>query len=288
MKRNLLSLIVSLACCLPVFAQQKQGEVVPAIRRNLSVFSVLDTTRIIAYYALNADDVRNRDTYIDYAQLQMGQHYVKYSSRFVEEADSLYRIYLSTVPKGAGSVKKWTLKSGKNRSWWSEYQFDELYITDGQLTELAIMPYGLNSHYCRYSEAYPMQQWTLCNETQTILSYPCQKATCHWRGRDYEAWFTTQIPVRYGPWKFGGLPGLIMKISDARGEYTFECVRIEQAQRPITTAYNYAKWKEVKRENMLKLQKRINVNWYRAAGARRMDGTPTNMPDKPYSPLELE
>ncbi len=60
------------------------------------------------------------------------------------------------------------------------------------------------------------------------------------------------------------------------------------AQRPITTAYNYAKWKEVKREYMLKLQKRINVNWYRAAGARRMDGTPTNVPDKPYSPLELE
>ncbi|UII25059.1 GLPGLI family protein [Fulvivirga maritima] len=57
--------------------------------------------------------------------------------------------------------------------------------------------------------------WELLPESKNIGNFLCQKATAHFRGRDYTAWFTTKIPVPYGPWKAYGLPGLIMEIYDA-------------------------------------------------------------------------
>ena len=54
--------------------------------------------------------------------------------------------------------------------------------------------------------------WDLHPETKKIGNFDCQKATIKFRGRDYTAWFTKQIPVKYGPWKFQGLPGLILEV----------------------------------------------------------------------------
>ena len=61
---------------------------------------------------------------------------------------------------------------------------------------------------CEEKEERP--EWTLLPDTMTILSYPCRKATCHFKGRHYEAWYTPEIPKNEGPWKLCGLPGLIL------------------------------------------------------------------------------
>ncbi len=266
-------------------AQWKQGEVPVNTRRNTKIGAVLDTTQIIAYYAFNADSIDNPETYIDFGWLQIGKKHVKYASYFMAVSDSTYKEYSINRPKNTGSVFAQT-NGGKHKSYWSEYQYDEIFINNGKLTEYAIMSLNLGPQNCWYSEDYPMQKWTLCNETSTILSYKCQKAICRWRGRDYEAWFTTEIPARYGPWKFGGLPGLIIKIQDSRKEYTFECVKVEQAKRPIIQ-YDHSHLKEVKRENMLKLQKKINQDWMKVLGVLDMKGNSVSKFTE-YSPMELE
>ncbi len=56
--------------------------------------------------------------------------------------------------------------------------------------------------------------WKLQNETKKIGDFTCQKATIRFRGRDYIAWFTNEIPVTFGPWKFQGLSGLILEVYD--------------------------------------------------------------------------
>lgn len=54
--------------------------------------------------------------------------------------------------------------------------------------------------------------WNITPESKKISGYKCQKATGRFRGRDYIAWFTRDIPSECGPWKFNGLPGLILEV----------------------------------------------------------------------------
>ena len=74
--------------------------------------------------------------------------------------------------------------------------------------------------------------WTILPDTASFLDYPCQKATLKFRGRNYEAWFAPQIPVNDGPWKFFGLPGLILKVKDTESQFDFECVGLENLSIP--------------------------------------------------------
>ena len=60
--------------------------------------------------------------------------------------------------------------------------------------------------------------------SKKIGSYNTQKATTQYGGRDWEIWFTTEVPFQDGPYKFCGLPGLIVKAEDSKGDYQFELV----------------------------------------------------------------
>ncbi len=64
--------------------------------------------------------------------------------------------------------------------------------------------------------------WTILNDKQKIGAYNTQKATTDFGGRKWTAWFTTDIPLQDGPYKFHGLPGLIVKIEDADKNYSWE------------------------------------------------------------------
>lgn len=89
--------------------------------------------------------------------------------------------------------------------------------------------------WLKYEENLPQFNWQLTDSTTNVLGYECHAATCNFRGRDWIVFYTEEIPVMDGPWKFNGLPGLIMQASDAKGEYTFHCIGIKsKAVRPIT------------------------------------------------------
>ena len=78
----------------------------------------------------------------------------------------------------------------------------------------------------KYEEDLPEMDWKIQDETDTLLGYMVQKAVCSFRSRDYTAWFAPQLPMQAGPWKFSGLPGLILKVEDSRGHYTLVARRI--------------------------------------------------------------
>ncbi|MFC5873703.1 GLPGLI family protein [Chryseobacterium arachidis] len=63
--------------------------------------------------------------------------------------------------------------------------------------------------------------WNLKNEFKTIMSYKAQKATTEFGGRRWIAWFTSGIPFQDGPYKFSGLPGLILELEDSTHSHIF-------------------------------------------------------------------
>ncbi|SEG46476.1 GLPGLI family protein [Halpernia humi] len=73
----------------------------------------------------------------------------------------------------------------------------------------------------------PNFKWKISDKQETVLNYPCRIAYTEFRGRNYKAWFTTEIPKSLGPWKFFGLPGLILKVQDEDLKFIYTAVRID-------------------------------------------------------------
>lgn len=67
----------------------------------------------------------------------------------------------------------------------------------------------------------PKFNWKISNDKQKIGEYEAQKATTEFGGRKWAAWFTESIPFPDGPYKFSGLPGLIVKIEDAEKNFSW-------------------------------------------------------------------
>lgn len=84
-----------------------------------------------------------------------------------------------------------------------------------------------------FSTRYTVSQtvahnWTILPEVSTLLNHKVQKATTNFGGRKWTAWFTSEIPISDGPYKFFGLPGLIMKIEDSQQNHVITLVGVKK------------------------------------------------------------
>jgi GLPGLI family protein len=70
-------------------------------------------------------------------------------------------------------------------------------------------------------EPIPAINWNISADTKNIMGMQCQKASGRFKGRDYEVWFAAELPYSNGPWKLGGLPGLIVEAYDTKKEVVF-------------------------------------------------------------------
>lgn len=75
-----------------------------------------------------------------------------------------------------------------------------------------------------YEEDRPLN-WKILSETTKIGDYKVQKAETDFGGRKWTAWFTTDLPYQDGPYKFSGLPGLVVKAEDSTGDYSFDLMK---------------------------------------------------------------
>lgn len=78
--------------------------------------------------------------------------------------------------------------------------------------------------YYKIKEERPLK-WEILQEKSIYEGYNVQKASTVFAGRKWTAWFTNEIPISDGPYKFSGLPGLILKISDDKQQYKMELVK---------------------------------------------------------------
>ena len=284
--KRIIILLTILAVCGEVWAQPKiNGRAPVREKRGYDKRIVVDTATVRVLYALNAKDIKNEDTYLDLGKLEVGGRMSKYSSEFVYTSD--LEVAKWKKEKGhQGYVPKTFFIRGENTENWSELVYSDYFIEGNRLTEWACMPLYAEKDNGRYSEQWPLMQWSLQDSTQTILGHRCQKATCHFRGRDFVAWFAADVPIKGGPWKFGGLPGCILKVYDTQHLYEWEAVAIERGTFPICQ-YPESLYPKATRKRIWKLQKEYTENYLNAIGWTSLEGRPT--PKRvPFEQLEKE
>ncbi|MCP9198903.1 GLPGLI family protein [Gramella sp. GC03-9] len=127
-----------------------------------------------------------------------------------------------------------------------------------------------------YTEPKGQISWNILPESQEIFGYSAQKASTSFAGRDYTAWFTTEIPIPDGPYKFSGLPGLILKLEDSEQEYVFSFVGLEKLYEPMQLNIPPADYQEADKVEIFELKQRFEedpikyVNNYVGPGGKRI------------------
>jgi GLPGLI family protein len=148
-------------------------------------------------------------------------------------------------------------KSGTTFESTSRGETAKLY-KNRQDREVIITDRGDGAQRYKCTEKNTSQQWNITSDTLTVLGYLCQKATTSFRGRNYEAWFTPEIPVNDGPWKLYGLPGLILKASDTDNIFSFEIIGLEQLQTPVNIDMTEEEYINCSRKELAKVKAKLN------------------------------
>ena len=146
-------------------------------------------------------------------------------------------------------------------------------------------------------EDYASPAWTpVPDSSAVILGYPCALAVATYKGRTWYAWYTEDISLDAGPWKLGGLPGLILRAYDARRHYVFDASGMEEAVPRTLIYYKGVKYEPVSRKTLNDIYRRyyadpvgyITNNPKIKVTIRDKQGNELPGPkDEPYNPIEL-
>ena len=161
------------------------------------------------------------------------------------------------------------------------------------------LPEGHITHYeyfmpTSYILEQPMdlQNWELQDEIDSIAGYEVRKAICQFGGRDWTAWYTTEIPFSDGPYKFNGLPGLILKVYDSRNHFVYEFSEMVKLKKGVPIDLRKKDFVYVTREEFMKVEDNWRESLIRTAKERGMKNESINTIRKntrlKNNPIELD
>lgn len=243
---------------------------------------VLDTTRfVVSYRMLYQQQPESEHPTEDLLLLEVGNRVTRFYSYRTWQTDSLVRV----TPPEQVLANLGSFHSGVRDEIFRDQAAGRLTHTD-----------QIGMDYLLYTEPLPAIDWELADGERSILGYACRRARCTFRGRNYEAWYAPEIAVSAGPWKFGGLPGLILAIKDDAGVLDLEATGVEQRVEPIRmTDRNYMKtnrkkYRELKQKMMTDPVGYLTGNSNVQMTIKNEDGSPVNPGDlvRGYNPIELE
>ncbi|RAJ29566.1 GLPGLI family protein [Pedobacter cryoconitis] len=244
---------------------------------------IIDKTSIECQYKLTwvPDTLRPNQTKEDFMILKVGHKLSEFYSYNTFRVDSMIQV---DVKNGMSSLQilAQRAKYGKKGM---EYQIYKNY-PEGKITVIE----KLMSDSYKYEEILKLQKWAIENEKKTILGYNAQKATCSFGGRKYTAWFTTEIPVSTGPWKFSGLPGLILKVEDNNKNYVFEIAGLRKIKKDEPISLEQKEYIELTKTDFFKLDKKMKKDplaFMNSNTSVTLKPSGNNQKkERPYNPIE--
>jgi GLPGLI family protein len=258
----------------------------PVVPLSLDKFKVIDSSILTITYDVNIviDTAMPSNLQNDILVLQIGENISKSYSKLLFQADSVCTKKIEeglTRPMFQGNVPP--IEVYKN------YPANKVTVTYRAFGEEATFLYTEDSFKFN---------WKILPDTKKYLNYSCQKATTTFRGRAYEAWFTFEIPISEGPYKFTGLPGLILQIRDTKNQYVYNCVGIKKEKNINAIKMWDWEYETITREKLNTFLKRIHENpigYLKTTGIsvlqkgenRKVEPASESL-KSPYNPIELE
>ena len=204
MKKQLLLAIALLATCITAEAQKT------------------DTARMLVHYKFTwvRDTTNKASAYKENMVLYLGQRAGAYRSYdgivYKAQFKKAFAEAAAASPDGRPGINRRGV--GSNVEYYQFPNERKLFMKD----QLMMNSYLVDG-------PMPIIDWKTSGDTATFGGLHCQKATCHFKGRDYTAWFCSDLPVQIGPWKLNGLPGVIVDARDAKNEVVFKFDGVEKA-----------------------------------------------------------
>jgi len=127
-----------------------------------------------------------------------------------DDIDSIQKNVQKYIAKGKSLIIK-----GNDNVFYKKYNSSDFYFTKSIY---------LNIEYIH--EDSLNYKWELGTKFKKILGYNCQNATVKYKDRFWEVYFTKDIPISAGPWKFFGLYGLILEAKSSDDVYSFIAQKI--------------------------------------------------------------
>lgn len=184
-------------------------------------------------------------------QSEFTQFYQARSLLTFNKTSSLYEIDHTNSFKESFSKQNgegqltYSLKAKENEYVYKDFIQNEIYYSN----LISMQKFNIK-------DSLSQLKWTLNNKHKEILGYTCQEATALFGGRFYIAYFTTDIPVPNGPWRFHGLPGVILEIYSIDKIFKIEATAIQVKNEKLEIVNPFEEGKLISWNKFLSLYKK--------------------------------
>ena len=169
--------------------------------------------RVIYEYKYASDSTKIDSLKTEWMYLDINKTGSEYYSKSAFESDSIIN---ESIKKQMASGMKSISVSRNRQGGEVSYEVEKTY-PDYKISLIT----NIGNDTYKVSEDRPIN-WKISTEKKKIGEFQTQKATTHFAGRNWIAWFTTDVPIQDGPYKFSGLPGLIVEIADEKNSHKIE------------------------------------------------------------------
>lgn len=202
-----------------------------------------------------------RTAIIQYKLTTKSDSYGVYSQNYIVYINGLQSIQLSyknIIPTSSNEENRITdvkvISGGKPIFIFKDFKDKRLILSDHISTKQYLINDTLN-----------LFKWKITNDYKKIQNFRCRKAITNFRGRNYIAWFTEELPIQNGPWKFCGLPGLIINVSDDNFFFSYELTGIDLKakfdEKIISLPKEYLNIKAIEHKNFMALVNKKKLDY---------------------------
>lgn len=219
-------------------------------------YQAIDTSKYVCTY--NYEFLEDSSSKYSLAQtemyLQIGSHLSRFTNAGTIISDSIYFLN-KNIDDLSLDYQIFKMVAGTRPKILAMYS---IYKNWPKKDMVSFTAYDDGKHY-KVVHPLPLK-WELDAKKDSIISgYHCKKALTNFARRRYVAWYTMQIPVSEGPYKFKGLPGLIVKISDIKNQHCFTLTSVKKLKYIQPILFSNIEYIEITPQEYVKvLKSKIN------------------------------